>query len=74
MEYILIFRASDGGGKACLLNRLRGALNNQRTGGTYADLNVAIEITERLHKSNAPHTITVRSISTGVTVCPTPTL
>jgi hypothetical protein len=48
-------------------------VNNQRTGGTYADLNVAIEIAERLHKSNAPHTITVRSISTDVTVWPTPT-
>jgi hypothetical protein len=48
-------------------------VNNQRTGGTYADLNVAIDIAERLHKSNAPHAITVRSISTGVTVWPTST-
>ncbi|MDR6659413.1 hypothetical protein J2W51_001955 [Tardiphaga robiniae] len=47
-------------------------VNSQRTAGTYADLNVAIDIAVRLHKSNAPHTITVRSISTGVTVWPTP--
>jgi hypothetical protein len=47
-------------------------VDEQRTGGTYADLKVAVEVAERLHKSNAPHTITVRSISTGATVWPTP--
>ncbi|MDR6658998.1 hypothetical protein J2W51_001540 [Tardiphaga robiniae] len=47
-------------------------VNEQRTGGTYADLEIAVEVAERLHRSNAPHTITVRSISTGATVWPAP--
>jgi hypothetical protein len=46
-------------------------VNSQRTGGTYADLKIAVDVAERLHKSNAPHAITVRSISTDVTVWPT---
>jgi hypothetical protein len=45
-------------------------VNNQRTGASYADLNVAVDIAERLRKSNAPHTITVRRISTGATAWP----
>jgi hypothetical protein len=47
-------------------------VNEQRTGGTYFDLNIAVEVAQRLHRSNFPHTITVRSISTDVTVWPTP--
>ncbi|MGM4885316.1 hypothetical protein AB8A20_08060 [Tardiphaga sp. 604_B6_N1_1] len=47
-------------------------VNEQRTGGTYSDLKIAVEIAERLRKSNAPHMITVRSISTDVTVWPPP--
>ncbi|WNV12766.1 hypothetical protein [Tardiphaga sp. 709] len=45
-------------------------VNEQRTGGTYADLKIAVEVAERLHSSNAPHVITVRSISAGVVVWP----
>lgn len=47
-------------------------VNELRTGGTYADLKIAVAVAERLHRSNAPHKITVRSISTGATVWPTP--
>jgi hypothetical protein len=47
-------------------------VNERRTGGTYADIEIAAEVAQRLHKSNFPHTITVRSISTGLTEWPSP--
>lgn len=43
-------------------------VNGNQTGGTYADLSLAIDVACRLHKSNAPHTITVHSISLDETV------
>lgn len=43
-------------------------VNGLRSGGTYEDLNLAIEVADRLHHSNAPHVITVRDISTDATV------
>jgi hypothetical protein len=49
-----------------------GKVNEQHTGGTYADLKIAFEVAERLHKSNAPHTIAIRGISAGVTAWQSP--
>jgi hypothetical protein len=43
-------------------------VNGRRSGSTYADLNLAIEVADRLHKSNPPHVITVSRVSTGIAV------
>jgi hypothetical protein len=43
-------------------------VNGFRSGSSYEDLALAIEVAEQLHKSNAPHVITVLDISTDATV------
>ena len=45
-------------------------VSGKRSGGTYGDLGVAVDIASRLQRSNAPHVITVRSISTSAQVWP----
>jgi hypothetical protein len=47
-------------------------VNDHRSSGTYSDFKLAVEIAPRLSKTNAPNVITVRSISTRVTVWPAP--
>jgi hypothetical protein len=43
-------------------------VNGLRSGSTYDDLDLAIEVAERLHQSNDPHLITIFDISTDATV------
>lgn len=43
-------------------------MNGLRSGSTYNDLDLAIEVAERLHQSNAPHVITIFDIATDATV------